>query len=138
MNAEVASKSVEFDIEFTINSDLNKSRGFMALMTQNTLEPEDFENSDVGYRSDYEGIGVYVFRNPIRENKWFVMALQGQGSRSVLRMKGAVHSGMRSLNNCEIDMAQGVRAGLRVTIKDYKVIVEVKDSDDVSYRECSQ
>jgi hypothetical protein len=90
----------------------------MALFTQNELEPEDFANSDVGYRSDYEGIGVYIFRNPIRENKWFVMTLQGNGARSVLRMKGAIHSGMRSLNNCEIDMVQGVRTGLRVTIKD--------------------
>jgi len=137
LNAEVESKSVEFDIEFTINSELAKSRGLMALFTQNQLEPEDFERSDIGYRSDYEGVGVYIFRNPIRENKWFVMTLQGTGARSVLRMKGAIHSGMRSLNNCEIDMAQGVRTGLRVTMKDYKIIVEVKDSDDVSYRECS-
>ena len=53
-------------------------------------------------------------------------------------MKGAIHSGMRSLNNCEIDMAKGVRTGLRVTFDNYKVIVDVKDSDDVSYRECSQ
>ena len=66
---------VEFDIEFTINSELAKSRGFMALFTQNELEPEDFEKSDVGYRSDYEGIGIYVFRNPVRENKWYVMTL---------------------------------------------------------------
>ena len=137
LNAGIGSKSVEFDIDFTINSELARSRGFMALMTQNELEPEDFANSDVGYRSDYEGIGVYVFRNPIRENRWFVMALQGQGSRSVLRMKGAIHSGMRSLNNCEIDMASETQAGIRVRIKDYKVILEVKDSGDNSYRECS-
>jgi len=56
----------------------------------------------------------------------------------VLRMKNAVHSGMRSLNNCEIDMEKGVRTGLRITFEDYKIIVDVKDSDDVSYRECSQ
>ena len=74
----------------------------------------------------------------MRENKWYVMTLQGQGTRSVLRMKGAIHSGMRSLNNCEIDMAKGVRAGIKVTFENYKVIVDVKDSDDVSYRECSQ
>ena len=53
-------------------------------------------------------------------------------------MKAAIHSGMRSLNNCELDMEAGVRTGLRVTFEDYKIIVEVKDSDDVSYRECSQ
>ena len=53
-------------------------------------------------------------------------------------MKGAIHSGIRSLNNCEIDVASGARNGVRVTFEDYKVIVDVKDSDDVSYRECSQ
>ena len=44
---------------------------------------------------------------------------------------------MRTLNNCEIDMLSGVRTGLKITFVDNKVVVEVKDSDDVSYRECS-
>ena len=35
-------------------------------------------------------------------------------------------------------MTSGLRTGLRVTFEDYKIIVDVKDSDDVSYRECSQ
>lgn len=130
--------NVEFDIEFTIQSELAKSRGFMVYFLQNEIDEDDFIKSDLGYRQDYEGIGIYVFRNSVRENKWYVMTLQGQGSRSVLRMKNAVHSGMRSLNNCEIDMEKGVRTGLRITFEDYKIIVDVKDSDDVSYRECSQ
>ena len=71
---KIVQKEVEFDIEFTIQSDLYKSRGFSALFTQNELYTEDFEH-DLGYRLDYEGIGVYVFRNPIGENKWFVMTL---------------------------------------------------------------
>ena len=112
---DVKTKEVEFDIEFTIRSELAKSRGFQAIFTQNELYAEDFEESELGYRTDYEGVGVYVFRNPMRENKWFVMTLQGQGARSVLRMKGSIHSGLRSLNNCEIDMAVGIRTGLRVT-----------------------
>ena len=45
---------------------------------------------------------------------------------------------MRSLNNCQIDVQQGVRTGFKVTFVDNKVIVEIKDSDDVSYKECSQ
>ena len=49
----------------------------MALFTQNEMYPEDFEQSELGYRTDYEGVGVYVFRNPMRENKWYVMTLQG-------------------------------------------------------------
>ena len=102
MSPSINTREVEFDLEFTIQSDLEESRGFMALFTQNELNPEDFIESDLGYRSDFEGVGVYVFRNSMRENKWYVMTLQGQGSRSVLRMKSAIHSGMRSLNNCEI------------------------------------
>ena len=34
-------------------------------------------------------------------------------------------------------MLSGVRTGLKITFVDNKVVVEVKDSDDVSYRECS-
>ena len=71
---KILQKEVEFDIEFTIQSDLYKSRGFTALFTQNDLYSEDFEKP-LGYRTDYEGVGVYVFRNPLKGNKWFVMTL---------------------------------------------------------------
>ena len=135
---KILQKEVEFDIEFTIHSDLYKARGFTALFTQNDLFTEDFDNHQLGYRTDYEGVGVYVFRNPLQQNKWFVMTLQGQGSRPVIRQKNAIHSGMRSLNNCQIDVQQGVRTGFKVTFVDNKIIVEIKDSDDVSYKECSQ
>ena len=71
---KIIQKEVEFDIEFTIQSDLFRARGFSALFTQNELYTEDFV-PPLGYRQDYEGVGVYVFRNPTRENKWFVMTL---------------------------------------------------------------
>ena len=73
---KILQKEVEFDIEFTIQSELFRARGFTALFTQNELYTEDFAQP-LGYRQDYEGVGVYVFRNPTRENKWFVMTLQG-------------------------------------------------------------
>lgn len=41
------------------------------------------------------------------------------------------------MNHCEIDMAQGVRAGLRIVLQNKQVITEVKDSDDVTYRICA-
>ena len=67
--------NVEFDIEFTIQSELAKSRGFMVYFLQNEIDEDDFIKSDIGYRQDYEGIGIYVFRNPVRENKWYAMTL---------------------------------------------------------------
>ena len=36
---------------------------------------EEFTESVLGYRQDFEGIVVYVFRHPHREDKWFVMTL---------------------------------------------------------------
>ena len=63
---KILQKEVEFEIDFTIQSDLFESRGFTALFTPNDLYSEDFERSTLGYRTDYEGVGVYVFRNPLK------------------------------------------------------------------------
>lgn len=101
------------------------------------LESE-FEESTIGYRQNFEGVGVYVFRHPHQENKWFAMLLQNAGARSVLRLENQIYSGLRKQNNCEIDMEQGVRTGLRLRLDDKVLSTMVKDSDDVSYRVCSQ
>ena len=50
LNTDIQTREVEVDIEFTVQSDLETSRGFMVLFTQNELYPEDFEESDIGYR----------------------------------------------------------------------------------------
>ena len=50
LNTDIQTREVEVDIEFTVQSELETSRGFMALFTQNELYPEDFEESDIGYR----------------------------------------------------------------------------------------
>ena len=75
MNKEIPTREVEFDVEFTLQGELNDARGFMLLFTQNDLYEEDFAESDLGYRNDYEGVGVYIFRNEMRNNKWHVMTL---------------------------------------------------------------
>lgn len=49
-----------------------------------------------------------------------------------------MYSGLRNNNSCDIDMESGVRAGLRIQIKDKQVTTQVKDADDVSYRSCSK
>ncbi len=99
---------------------------------------EEFTESHIGFRQDYEGIGVYVFRHPGKADAWNVMTLQNQGARDVLRLENQMYSGLRNNNHCEIDMQSGVRAGLRIQIKDKQVITQVKDADDVSYRSCSK
>ena len=98
----------------------------------------EFVDSHIGYRTDYEGTAIYVFRHPHRENKWHVMTLQNSGSRSSLRLENQMYSGMRNANVCEMQLDQGSRAGLRVRYMDKQVITQVKDSDDVSYRPCTK
>ena len=120
-----------------MQSELTNARGFMLVLTQNEPVEEDFIESAIGYRQDYEGIGVYVFRHALRDNKWFAMVLQNNGQRNVLRLDNQMYSGMRNMNHCEIDMEQGVRAGFRLTLENGKIFLEVKDSDDPSYRSCA-
>lgn len=49
-----------------------------------------------------------------------------------------MYSGLKNLNHCEIDMETGVRTGLRIRVNDKMVQTMVKDSDDVSYRDCAK
>ena len=37
---------------------------------------DEFLESAIGYRQDYEGVGIYVFRHPAKNDQWHVMTLQ--------------------------------------------------------------
>ena len=69
LDTTINDKEFEIDIEFTIRSDLDQSLGFMALLTQHEMYEDEFQ-ARLGYRQNYEGIGVYVFRHPHKDNKW--------------------------------------------------------------------
>ena len=58
----------------------------MVLLTQQEMMENEFLESSIGYRQNYEGIALYIYRHPHRENKWFAMTLQNQGTRSALRL----------------------------------------------------
>jgi hypothetical protein len=90
----------------------------MILLTQQEMLEHEFTGSTIGYRQNYEGVAVYVFRHPHRANRWFVMTLQNQGTRSALRLENQMYSGLKNLNHCEIDMEMGVRTGLRMRVTD--------------------
>ena len=133
-DSKITDENFEIELEFTIASDLNKSRGFMMMLTTTEIQETDIEQSHIGYKTDYEGIGVMVFRHNARENKWFVMTLQNQGGRSALRLENQIYSGLRNNNHCEIDMTRMTRSGVRLAVKDGQIVTSVKDSDDVFYR----
>jgi len=48
----------------------------MFMLTQQEILESECIESDLGYKQTYEGIGMYVFRHPHREDKWFLMTLQ--------------------------------------------------------------
>jgi len=53
----------EVQVEFTLNSDKNGSLGLSLHLMRDDFKEEDFSQSTFGYRSDFHGIGLYVFRN---------------------------------------------------------------------------
>lgn len=61
------------------------------ILTRDDFREKDFETSWLGYRTDYPGVGVYVFKNNMN-GKWYVMTLQGEGLRTVLPKDGIVAS----------------------------------------------
>ena len=85
MDKPIRQNIFEVQVDFKINSDPDASRGFQAIFTNNEMFEEEFAESQFGYRSDFEGFAVHVFRSSTRQNKWYVMTLQGQGARSMLK-----------------------------------------------------
>jgi hypothetical protein len=53
----------EMDIEFTINSEIENARHLMIFFSRNEPSPKDFTASQIGYKTDYEGVGIYLFRH---------------------------------------------------------------------------
>ena len=76
LDTTIEEAEFEVQVEYTINGDLKVARGFMILLTQHEMLEQDFLDSEIGYRQDYEGAAVYVFRHPNQNNKWYVMTLQ--------------------------------------------------------------
>ena len=59
----------EIDVEFKFNSDESKSHGFEIMLTATPSEfPDDF-HPDFGYKPDYKGLGVFLYRSESR-GKW--------------------------------------------------------------------
>jgi len=92
----------------------------------------------IGYRTDYEGIGVYVFRHISQINKWYVMTVQNAGVQSVFKANSKIESALYSSNSCLIDITQGDRAGLRLQLVKGRIRMEIMDSADVTYRYCQE
>ena len=63
---KIEDKDFEIEMEFTMQSDLHESRGFMVFLTQHEVLEEEIEQHELGYRQNYEGTAVYVFRNPTK------------------------------------------------------------------------
>lgn len=58
----ISMQEFEVQVEFTLNSDFNPL-GFSLHLLRDEFREEDFAQSTFGYRSDFHGIGLYVFRN---------------------------------------------------------------------------
>lgn len=66
----------DFEImtEFQINTPVDQARGFQLILDTNPFREEWALQSHFGYRSDFNGLGIYVFRSR-SSGLWHVMTL---------------------------------------------------------------
>ena len=64
----------EVEFEFLFNNDVDTARGFEIVLTKNKFKEEDFADSYRGYRTDYDGIGFFLYRSVVTK-KWHLMTL---------------------------------------------------------------
>ena len=100
---------------------------------------EDFSSPEntLGFKTSYEGVGVYVFRAPNRNNKWYVVTLQGDGKTPVVRYAQNLGKSITAANSCTIDIQESTRTGIRVHINQDEIATEIMDSGEVSYKSCA-
>ena len=59
----------EIDLEFTLSTPPDSSHGFaMFLLDQQPIFPDEFHPIG-GYRLDYKGLGIFMYRSE-KQNKW--------------------------------------------------------------------
>ena len=127
----------ETQIEFSLASEQEDVFGFQVVFQESQFSEEDFTRSWLGYKTDYAGVGVYVFYNHMTR-KWQVMTLQGEGLRSVLPKDGVVASAATPKNSCFLQVEKGQKTGLRIQFNEKEIITSVEDSQDIEYRTCAQ
>ena len=76
---QLETHNYEIDVEFVINSELEKSNGFAIMLLKN--EPEiagghSFFGEMNGVRRDFNGIGVFLYRSVTRQpGQWVIKIL---------------------------------------------------------------
>jgi len=97
----------EVDIEFTINSEIELSRHIMLFFSRNEPNPKDFFTYQLGYKTDYEGVGIFLFRHMSQDNKWYLMTMQNSGVSNMFKGSGKPETGLYSSNSCQVTIEQG-------------------------------
>ena len=138
LDPAIKDKNFEIELEYTVLSDLDLARGFMVLLTQHELTEEELDEEHIGIKQDFDGIVVFVFRHPNKNNKWFMMTLQNEGTRSAFRQEDQIQSGIRNNNHCEIEMNQGVLTSMRITVTNHQIITHIREGSEAIHRKCNE
>jgi hypothetical protein len=65
----LSDQKYEVDVEFTLQSNEDKSHGMAVMLTHEKPKfPEEFHD-EFGYRTDFYGLGVFLYRSEYK-NKW--------------------------------------------------------------------
>lgn len=96
--------------------------------------PGDF-HGEFGFRPDYKGLGVFLYRSE-RRGKWYVVSIQNQGLESIT-LTGNLDQHIKDQNSCEFDLNEKERGGIRVKIlMDYIYVYKKDANGDPSYSKC--
>lgn len=154
-------RAIEVDVEFMFKSDESLSHGFSIFFLANEPKfPQEFDDV-LGYRPDYKGLGVFLYRSEKRrqwvswtrklESDGFILdflhlfiflqtviAIQNKGLASMTDTRDLDRL-MTSSNSCNFDLNQNQRGGIKVRIlMDYIYVWTKEANGDVTYSRCSQ
>lgn len=129
-------RATEVDVEFMFKSDESLSHGFSIFFLANEPKfPQEFDDV-LGYRPDYKGLGVFLYRSEKRR-QWTVIAIQNKGLASMTDTRDLDRL-MTSKNSCNFDLNQNQRGGIRIRIlMDYIYVWTKEANGDVTYSRCS-
>jgi len=102
------------EMEFSINCETKTARHMMIFFNHNEPQTKEFADSPLGYVTDYEGVGIFLFRHLSSETKWYVMTVQNTGVSNMFKADTKIETAITHDNTCTIMVEREQRLGIRV------------------------
>lgn len=88
----------------------------------------------LGFKPDYKGLGVFMYRSEERA-KWFLVSIQNNGLNSIVQKRN-LDNWSNQTNSCGFKMMSGARSGVRIKVLLDYIYIEKKEDGDRTYQKC--